>query len=92
MGSLLHKESNESPAVKRQAEGFSNPMYQLLNLFVSYIHSIKITCLSLQGGGLLFELSKKAMATGNTVELDEAIRSKVAVSDQYCANKSCTVF
>ena len=39
MGSLLHKESNESPAVKRQAEGFSNPMYQLLNLFVSYIHT-----------------------------------------------------
>ena len=39
-----------------------------------------MTCLNVQGGGLLFELSKKAMVTGNTVELDEAIRSKVANS------------
>ena len=30
-----------------------------------------------QGGGLLFDLSKRAMATGNTTELDEAIRSKI---------------
>ena len=30
-----------------------------------------------QGGGLLFDLSKRAMATGNTAELDEAIRSKI---------------
>ena len=30
-----------------------------------------------QGGGLLFELSKRAMSTGNTAELDEAIRSKI---------------
>ena len=28
-------ESNESAAVKRQAEGFSNPMYRLLDLGVS---------------------------------------------------------
>ena len=27
-------ESNESAAVKRQAEGFSNPMYRLLDLGV----------------------------------------------------------
>ena len=32
---------------------------------------------SFQGGGLLFELSKRAMITGNTAELDEAIRSKI---------------
>ena len=29
----------------------------------------------LQGGGLFLELSKRAQMTGNTVELDEAIRS-----------------
>ena len=29
-------ESNESAAVKRQAEGFSNPMYRLLDLGVSF--------------------------------------------------------
>ena len=28
-------ESNESAAVKRQAEGFSNPMYRMLDLGVS---------------------------------------------------------
>ena len=31
----------------------------------------------MQGGGLLFDLSKRAMITGNTAELDEAIRSKI---------------
>jgi hypothetical protein len=30
-----------------------------------------------QGGGLLFDLSKRAMLTGNYSELDEAIRSKI---------------
>ena len=30
-------ESNESAAVKRQAEGFSNPMYRLLDLGVSFL-------------------------------------------------------
>ena len=30
-----NKESNESAAVKRQAEGFANPMYQMLDLMVS---------------------------------------------------------
>ena len=29
-----NKESNESAAVKRQAEGFSNPMYRMLDLGV----------------------------------------------------------
>ena len=52
-------ESNESAAVKRQAKGFSNPMYRMLDL---------------GGGGIFVELSKKAMLTGNTTELDEAIR------------------
>ena len=32
-----NKESNESAAVKRQAEGFSNSMYQMLDLGVSKI-------------------------------------------------------
>ena len=32
-------ESNESAAVKRQAEGFSNPMYRLLDLGVSRFRS-----------------------------------------------------
>ena len=55
-------ESNESAAVKRQAEGFSNPMYRMLDL---------------GGGGLFMELGKRAMLTNNTMELDEAIRSKI---------------
>ena len=38
-------ESNESAAVKRQAEGFSNPMYRMLDL---------------GGGGLFMELGKRA--------------------------------
>ena len=49
-------------AVKRQAEGASNPMYQLANLM---------------GAGLLVELSKKAMLTGSYKELDDAIRLKI---------------
>ena len=32
--SLFATESNESAAVKRQAEGFSNPMYRMLDLGV----------------------------------------------------------
>ena len=38
-------------------------------------HSLSISIS--QGGGLLFDLSKRAMITGNTAELDEAIRSKI---------------
>lgn len=72
-----NKESNESAAVKRQAEGFSNPMYRMLDLGVSYLAFFKNICSVLKGGGLFLELSKKAMLTGNTAELDEAIRSKV---------------
>ena len=74
-----NRESNESAAVKRQAEGFSNPMYRMLDLGVSHIHfnTIAANPLALQGGGLFLELSKKAMLTGKTSELDEAIRSKV---------------
>ena len=42
MGSLFSTESNESAAVKRQAEGFSNPMYRMLDLGVgpSALHSL----------------------------------------------------
>ena len=36
-------ESNESAAVKRQAEGFSNPMYRLLDLGVSDSHDIELS-------------------------------------------------
>ena len=72
-----NKESNESAAVKRQAEGFSNPMYRMLDLGVSFLDFYKIVCSVFKGGGLFLELSKKAMLTGNTAELDEAIRSKV---------------
>ena len=36
-------ESNESAAVKRQAEGFSNPMYRLLDLGVSWDHHFVLT-------------------------------------------------
>ena len=75
-----NRESNESAAVKRQAEGFSNPMYRMLDLGVSHINfnTIAANPLVLQGGGLFLELSKKAMLTGKTSELDEAIRSKVS--------------
>ena len=77
-----NRESNESAAVKRQAEGFSNPMYRMLDLGVSLSHTsldtIAANPLAHQGGGLFLELSKKAMLTGKTSELDEAIRSKVS--------------
>ncbi|XP_023347314.1 uncharacterized protein LOC111716125, partial [Eurytemora carolleeae] len=67
MGSVLDKllgeeEGGGDAAVKRQAEGFSNPMYGLANLI---------------GQGLLVDLSKKAMITGNYKELDDAIRMKI---------------
>ena len=39
-----NSESNESAAVKRQAEGFANPMYRLLDLMVSY-HCIDLVFL-----------------------------------------------
>ena len=79
-----NRESNESAAVKRQAEGFSNPMYRMLDLGVSLtsLNTIAANPLALQGGGLFLELSKKAMLTGKTSELDEAIRSKVG--QEYC--------
>ena len=35
-------ESNESAAVKRQAEGFSNPMYRLLDLGVSIQFDLEV--------------------------------------------------
>ena len=41
-----NKESNESAAVKRQAEGFSNPMYRMLDLGVSLTRAW-LVCLEL---------------------------------------------
>ncbi len=61
-----NKESNESAAVKRQAEGGSNPMYELLNL---------------QGGGSLFYITKRAIVKKDYKELDEAIKSKVQLHE-----------
>ena len=57
-----NKESNESAAVKRQAEGGSNPMYELLDL---------------SGGGQLYHITKRAMVKKDYKELDEAIKAKV---------------
>ena len=57
-----NKESNESAAVKRQAEGGSVPMYELLDL---------------KGGGALFYITKRAIVKKDWKELDEAIKSKV---------------
>ena len=57
-----NKESNESAAVKRQAEGGANPMYDLLDL---------------KGGGSLYYICKRAMVKKDYKELDEAIKSKV---------------
>ncbi len=57
-----NKESNESAAVKRQAEGGSCPMYDLLDL---------------KGGGQLFFITKRAIVKKDFKELDEAIKSKV---------------
>ncbi len=63
-----NKESNESAAVKRQAEGGSNPMYELLNL---------------QGGGSLFYITKRAIVKKDYKELDEAIKSKVHLHEVF---------
>ena len=47
-------ESNESAAVKRQAEGFSNPMYRLLDLGVTGDHLLALHL-------LLYSLSREAV-------------------------------
>ena len=46
-----NKESNESAAVKRQAEGFSNPMYRMLDLGVSFLDFYTNVCSVFKGGG-----------------------------------------
>ncbi|XP_023327676.1 uncharacterized protein LOC111700850, partial [Eurytemora carolleeae] len=60
--SLFVKEENNEAGIKRQAEGANSPVYALANL---------------SGGGLLYDLSKKAMLTKNYKELDDTIRQKV---------------
>ena len=57
-----NKESNESAAVKRQAEGGAIPMYELADL---------------SGGGILYIAAKRALVKNDTKELDELIRAKV---------------
>lgn len=57
-----NKESNESAAVKRQAEGGAIPMYELADL---------------RGGGILYIAAKRALVKNDTKELDELIRAKV---------------
>ena len=47
-------ESNESAAVKRQAEGFSNPMYRMLDL---------------GGGGLFMELGKSYGSHNTNIDI-----------------------
>ena len=77
-----NKESNESAAVKRQAEGGANPMYDLLDLSgkngIQFQFQLpKIPLLRHLGGGTLFYITKRAMVKKDYKELDEAIKSKI---------------
>ena len=63
-----NKESNESAAVKRQAEGGAIPMYELADL---------------SGGGVLYIAAKRALVKNDTKELDELIRAKVGRERQH---------
>ena len=73
------KEDN-SAAVKKQAEGASNPMYALASLvspnrkFIKYLHPYFVPQ---TGTGILYEMCKKAMISKNYKELDEAIKQKL---------------
>ena len=50
----------------------------MLELFIYIPLVINLICVPLvQGGGLLLDLAKKAMMTGNNTEVDEAIRSTI---------------
>lgn len=74
-----NKESNESAAVKRQAEGGACPMYELLDLkgtLVVDIREVKRTPF-IPGGGALYHITKRAMVKKDYKELDEAIKSKI---------------
>ena len=52
----------------------------MLELFDYIPLVINLICVPLvQGGGLLLDLAKKAMMTGNNTEVDEAIRSTVFI-------------
>ena len=76
-----NKESNESAAVKRQAEGAANPMYDLVDLSgnpESQAEGLHYSFLSvLQGGGILYYITKRAMVKKDYKELDEAIKAKI---------------
>ena len=85
-------ESNESAAVKRQAEGGAVPMYGLLDLsgktilnvheFISLAefsdgYLIRIYVNDVSGGGMLIPIASRAMVKKDWKELDDAIREKV---------------
>ena len=72
------KEDN-SAAVKKQAEGASNPMYALASLVSPAICLVtsKLISASQTGTGILYEMCKKAMISKNYKELDEAIKQKL---------------
>lgn len=74
------KEDN-SAAVKKQAEGASNPMYALASLVSPNRNPLKIFNSSIfspqTGTGILYEMCKKAMISKNYKELDEAIKQKL---------------
>ena len=72
------KEDN-SAAVKKQAEGASNPMYALASLVSPQkVYFFLIHPFPLQTGtGILYEMCKKAMISKNYKELDEAIKQKL---------------
>ena len=77
-----NKESNESAAVKRQAEGGAIPMYELADL---------------SGGGILYIAAKRALVKNDTKELDELIRAKVCIKLAYhrltvCIPARCSLF
>ena len=100
MGAVLQKlgfggdEGGGDAAVKRQAEGLSNPMYQLANLMGQVREDRKVfndivrrkffpNTVNQMFQGLLVDLSKKAMITQNYKELDDTIRMKIP---QYLYN------
>lgn len=52
-------------------------LYQKSKRILILLRDFNVYVIYLQGGGLLYDLSKKAMITKNYTELDEAIRSKI---------------
>ena len=76
-------ESNESAAVKRQAEGGSVPMYELFDLSGKFDNKsteprwISPYKLILLGGGSLIPITKRAMVKKDFKELDETLKAKL---------------